>query len=105
MSDERLYTAAEAAVILRCSSWWIKEKARQRRIPFSWIGGSYRFSEEHLSEIVRIFEVLPDVDVPAAATPTSSVGRRAEPVDDVSTPAVRLTAKPPRRSRRQPDAA
>ena len=50
--------------MLRCSEWWIKEQARRRRIPFSWIGGSYLFTEDHeaFRELARNFvekEVVP----------------------------------------------
>ncbi|GAA1395468.1 helix-turn-helix domain-containing protein [Catellatospora coxensis] len=54
-----LYRPGEVAKRLRCSEWWIKEQARKRRIPYSWIGGSYRFTEEHVKEIIRLFEVEP----------------------------------------------
>ena len=50
------YLPAEVVKILNCSEWWLKEQARRRRIPFCWIGGSYRFLPEHLMEIARIFE-------------------------------------------------
>ncbi|WP_433082730.1 helix-turn-helix domain-containing protein [Dactylosporangium sp. CA-052675] len=57
--DRVLHRPAEVAKILDCSEWWVKEQARRRRIPFAWIGGSYRFTDEHLAEIIRIFEVRP----------------------------------------------
>jgi hypothetical protein len=77
-----LRTAAEVAVVLRCSEWWVKEQARRRRIPFCWIGGSYRFTDEHVTAIVRLFEVSPEA-APTATTPvrqlavagSESVGR------------------------------
>ncbi|GIG58872.1 hypothetical protein Lfu02_32440 [Longispora fulva] len=52
-----LYRPAQVAVILDCSEWWVKEQARKKRIPFAWIGGSYRFTEQHITEIIRLFEV------------------------------------------------
>jgi hypothetical protein len=104
VTDERLHTAAEAAVILRCSSWWLKEQARKRRIPFAWIGGSYLFSDGHLSEILRIFEVLPQAEISPADAVSVRKGRPTTAPDDTAT-VVPLTAKPPRRSRHQPDAA
>ena len=39
------YRPADVARLLRCSQWWVKEQARHGRIPFSWIGGSYLFTE------------------------------------------------------------
>jgi len=86
-----LYRPAEVARLLRCSEWWVKEQARQRRIPYCWIGGGYRFTDAHLTEIVRMFEVRPaDAPVPLAtrqAAPSSAGG-----------PAL-LRARPPRRLR------
>jgi hypothetical protein len=85
------YRAAEVARILRCSEWWVKEQARQRRIPFCWIGGSYLFTDAHVAAIVRLFEVQPVED----QAPASSTGRarRAE------TAGAGLVARVPRRAR------
>jgi hypothetical protein len=98
----RLYSPAEVARALGCSEWWVKEQARNRRIPFSWIGGSYRFTAGHLLEIVKAFEVRP---VPAAPS-TSSVDRtpRRRPYRPAAA-ATRLQARPPRRSRGGPDSS
>src|SRR5262245_66542463 len=68
------YRPAEVAVMLRCSEWWVKEQARRRRIPYSWIGGSYLFTDEHVTEIVRIFEVRPG-DMLATSTSRQPVRR------------------------------
>jgi len=95
MAQPRVYTADEAAQILRCSAWWVKEQARHRRIPFCWIGGSYRFTDEHIVAIVRQSEVAPtdpDPEVGAARTVRPSV------VSDGIAPS-RLRARPPRRMR------
>jgi hypothetical protein len=72
-SEPTLYRPAEIAKLLHCSEWWVKEQARKRRIPFSWIGGSYRFTEQHLAEIVRVFEVRPIGN----ATPAVHAGTRS----------------------------
>jgi excisionase family DNA binding protein len=56
-AQPRLYVPAEVAQRLRCSERWVKEQARRRRIPFCWTGGSYRFTDEHVATIVRLFEV------------------------------------------------
>jgi hypothetical protein len=88
---------ADVARMLRCSEWWVKEQARQRRIPYSWIGGSYLFTDEHVIEIVRLFEVRP-------AHPADSKGVVRMPVrlvpdgPDVAAPVV-LRARTPRRAR------
>jgi hypothetical protein len=84
--------------MLRCSEWWVKEQARRRRIPYSWIGGSYLFTNEHVAEIVRLFEVQP-----MAETRTSLASKGPDRIRDDSpgkTPTVvRLRARQPRRSR------
>lgn len=87
---------ADVARMLRCSEWWIKEQARHRRIPYSWIGGSYLFTDEHVVEIVRLFEVRPIDAVPASATRRTA--RRTAGGED-SEPVIRLSARIPRRAR------
>jgi hypothetical protein len=81
--------------MLRCSEWWIKEQARCRRIPFSWIGGSYLFTEAHVAEIVRLFEVRP-VEAGASASPTGRVRRSGI---DAGPRTTVLVARVPRRAR------
>lgn len=94
-----LHRPADVAKLLACSEWWVKEQARQRRIPYAWIGGSYRFTDEHIAEIVRRFEVVPLTDTPAASpVPRQRQQPIAAPTD------TRLVARPPRRLRQhQPD--
>jgi hypothetical protein len=89
------YRPAEVATMLRCSEWWIKEQARKRRIPYSWIGGSYLFTDAHIAEIVRLFEVKPEETVVSIPTPRSP-RRNADPATE---PAHRLSARVPRRAR------
>ncbi|RKN74820.1 DNA-binding protein [Streptomyces klenkii] len=55
----RLFTAAEVATAIGCSEWWVKEQARQHRIPFTRLGGAYRFTADHFAEIIRLFEERP----------------------------------------------
>lgn len=93
-----LYSAADVARALRCSEWWVKEQARRRLIPFCWIGGSYRFTGEHLAEIVRLYEIRPDRETrPAARAEPFTRTTASEHSDDSS---VRLCARPPRRARK-----
>jgi hypothetical protein len=80
--------------MLRCSEWWVKEQARRRRIPYCWIGGSYLFTDEHVAEIVRLFEVRPD-ETSVVPAPRQPVRRAADEAELV----VRLTARRPRRTR------
>jgi hypothetical protein len=88
-----LYRPAEVAKMLRCSEWWVKEQARNRRIPFSWIGGSYRFTDEHVAEIVRLSEVSP-------THAASTLDETADPRKELkrNPPKKRLTARTPRRA-------
>jgi hypothetical protein len=88
---------AEVAHQLRCSEWWIKEQARRGRIPYAWIGGSYLFTEEHVVEIVRLFEVAPTT--PATSRSSASRGVSAS-ASDRSASVLQLRARPPRRLRR-----
>lgn len=92
-----LYRPAEVAKMLRCSEWWIKEQARKRRIPFSWIGGSYLFTASHVAEIVQVFEKRPTDVAPVEPPPPSArKQRRAAPQEST----VQLTARTPRRRQR-----
>jgi hypothetical protein len=93
------YTAAEVASALRCSAWWVKDQARRRRIPYCWVAGSYRFTDEHLAEIQRLLERRPTVPAePSIPTrPNATPARRS--ASDAADPTVGLRARPPRRSR------
>ncbi|WP_431987806.1 helix-turn-helix domain-containing protein [Streptomyces parvulus] len=79
----RLYLPEEVAEVLGCSAWWVKDRARRRLIPFTRVGRAYRFSGEHLAEIVRMHEERP--------------ARNPQPHGAVSPPA----PKPPARQRRE----
>ncbi|MFC5723560.1 helix-turn-helix domain-containing protein [Streptomyces gamaensis] len=90
----RLFHPVEVAKALGCSEWWVKEQARRRRIPFTRVGGSYRFTAEHFAEIVRAFEELPLQPIRHVSDPDPvrlHQVRGAEPV-------VRLKARRPRRA-------
>ena len=47
-----LYTADEAAAILRVTRSWLERRAAARKVPFTMLGGGYRFTVKHLAEIV-----------------------------------------------------
>jgi excisionase family DNA binding protein len=106
----QLLTPREVAKALKCSEWWVKEQARRRRIPFTWIGGSYRFTVEHLEEIVRVFEHHP-TPAPGQEAPAERHTRRSRStgplrVLSAAAPAShRLKARPPRRASSSPPAA
>jgi hypothetical protein len=84
--------------MLRCSEWWVKEQARRRRIPYCWIGGSYLFTQEHIAEIVRLFEVQP-VEAQGSAGERSAPRRRQDSSRSDNQAPVRLVARTPRRAR------
>lgn len=53
MMDGQLYTAAEAAGILKVRESWLKTKAAARLIPCTFIGKHLRFSDDDIAEIMR----------------------------------------------------
>ncbi len=60
-----LYTAAEAAEILRVKQSWLERQAAARKIPFTMLGGAYRFTADHLATIVQIHEKVPSPSIGA----------------------------------------
>ena len=54
-----VHTLDEAAEILRVKPSWLERQAAARKIPFTMLGGSYRFTAEHLAAIVRQYEKPP----------------------------------------------
>src|ERR1043165_3549089 len=95
-AEEALYLPAEVAALLRCSTWWVKEQARRERIPFIWIGGGYRFTAEHVKQIVALFERRPTGE-PAAPLATQPRERFRRTTNQGAI--AQLTARPPRRRR------
>lgn len=59
-----VYTADEAAKILRVKKSWLERQAAARKIPFSMLGGCYRFSETDLTDILRINKQSPRTSEP-----------------------------------------
>jgi excisionase family DNA binding protein len=56
---QALYTAAEAAEILKVKKSWLERQAAARKIPFTMLGGAYRFTDRHLATIIQIHEMMP----------------------------------------------
>lgn len=54
-----VYTAEEAALILRVTKSWLERQAAARKVPFTMLGRSYRFTPAHLAAIVRMHEQAP----------------------------------------------
>jgi excisionase family DNA binding protein len=73
-----LYTKQEAAEILRVKVSWLERRAAARQIPFTMLGGVYRFTPDHLVEIVRLSERGAAVES-AATGPERRGRRRREP--------------------------
>jgi hypothetical protein len=100
----RLYRPEEIAEALGCSAWWVKDRARRSLIPHVRVGRAYRFTAEHLAEIVRLNEERPTqcaggaAAVPAWTTPPAARARASQP----RRPTTRLRARPPRRTQYEP---
>jgi excisionase family DNA binding protein len=92
-----LLLPSEVATLLRCSEWWVKEQARNRRIPHTRVGGGYRFTDAHVAAIVRRFEVLPVDDTPVV--PVTTAAQQAPSIRPAE-PVTVLRARTPRRALR-----
>ena len=85
-----LYTTEEAAEILRVKKSWLERQAAARKIPFTMLGGSYRFTSAHLSAIVRMHEQAPAPSGWTGDSDTRSRRLSAEPrVTDRGSPPLR----------------
>lgn len=91
-----LYRPSEVAEALGCSEWWVKEQARRRRIPFTRVGGSYRFTAAHFVELVAVFEERPLRGLEGVPQVPAALPVR----QDETVPKVQLRSKPPRRANR-----
>jgi hypothetical protein len=105
---ELAHAADEAAAIIggTCKGSWLKEQARIRKIPYTWIGGAYHFTDEQLAEILRISEVRPRevTSVRASRSPVLP-GPARSPVLPEPVPGrepVILQARSPRRRGKSP---
>ncbi|WP_445075728.1 helix-turn-helix domain-containing protein [[Kitasatospora] papulosa] len=94
----RLYGPEKVAAVLGCSAWWVKDRARRRLIPFTRVGRAYRFSDDHLAEIIRMHEERPVRTPQRPGTPAPPRKPRARQQPDTTVPTVRLKARPPRRT-------
>ncbi|GAB7075414.1 helix-turn-helix domain-containing protein [Streptomyces sp. S5] len=96
----RLYVPEEVAAVLGCSAWWVKDRARRRLIPFTRVGRAYRFTGEHLAEIIRMNEARPALPQQRAAKAAPAAKSAApQPPSSPPVPTSRLRARPPRRAR------
>ena len=74
-----LYTAEEAAEILRVKKSWLERQAAARKIPFTMLGRSYRFTSAHLAAIVQMHEQAPAPSAWTSDRDTRSRRPSAEP--------------------------
>lgn len=93
-----VHTLAEAASILRVKESWLERQAAARKIPFTMLGGCYRFTAGHLAEIVRLNEQVPPPPADAESGQPRRQ-RRAPQSETASVSALRpRTARPRRRA-------
>lgn len=83
----RVHTLKQVAEQLQIKESWIRARCEGREIPFTMLGGSYRFTDAHIEQIIAKFEEKP------AARPAP----RRRPPGNVT----RLEAKTPPRLRKQ----
>lgn len=88
-----VYTADEAAALLRVSANWMRDKARAGLIPCTMVGGSYHFTDAHLDEALKLFER------PAGPAPvlTPRVPARKRAAEESAQAVPLLQARQPRR--------
>ena len=71
-AQPNVYTVPEAARLLRVRESWLEREAAARRIPFTMLAGSYRFTSDHLIQIVRMHEIKPPPKPRRPCRPTSA---------------------------------
>ncbi len=96
-----VHTLDEAAAILRVKPSWLERQAAARKIPFTLLGGSYRFTADHLAAIVALHEYRPAPLSDFAFEPRRRQPREAPRRNDM--PANALRPRPV--ASRRPDAA
>jgi excisionase family DNA binding protein len=93
-----LYTAAEAAEILRVKQSWLERQAAARKIPFTMLGGAYRFTDGHLAAIVQMHEKMPSPSGNARGSRSRSP-RPGKPAPAVANGVTPLRPRPSSRRR------
>jgi hypothetical protein len=89
-----LYTKREAAELLRVKVSWLERRCARRQIPFSMLSGQYRFTPEHLTEIVRLNEQSTGA-IPRLVEPRGRLSREVRQPPDTFVP---LRPRPARRA-------
>ncbi|MCX5202407.1 hypothetical protein OG897_13240 [Streptomyces sp. NBC_00237] len=55
----QVFTPAEAAVLFQKTENWVKEAVQDRRIPFTYVGKSPRFTPKHIRWVLESGELMP----------------------------------------------
>ncbi|MEU3186508.1 helix-turn-helix domain-containing protein [Streptomyces sp. NPDC006923] len=102
VAPPRLYRPEDIAAVLGCSAWWVKDRARRRLIPFTRVGRTYRFTAEHLAEIIRLHEERPArAHQPVTARTVAKADALQADAPQRAAPTTRLRARPPVRARQR----
>lgn len=71
------FEPAEAAALMRCSEGWLRDGAAAGRFPHAcWGKGKIVFTSEHIAEIARLSEILPDARPSSTAAAGSNSSTR-----------------------------
>ena len=84
-----IHTLDEAAAILRVKPSWLERQAAARKIPFTMLGGTYRFTTDHLAAIVALHENRPAPPNDFTSEPRRRQPREAPRRDDMPANALR----------------
>ncbi|MCO5986549.1 hypothetical protein NE235_10590 [Actinoallomurus spadix] len=82
--------------MLNTTASWLKEMARRREIPHTLIGGRYGFTDEHIAEIVQMFERRPE-DATSTAGPRRRTTVPPQAVAPHVSPTQLRARRPPRK--------
>ena len=91
-----LLTADQVAEVTGTKASWWRNSARERKIAFTFIAGSYRWSPAQVAETIAQFEVRPQ----GTAEGTPSAPRRPKITAESASPGGQLRARTPRRRNR-----
>lgn len=59
MNARRVLTLDQVAEQLQIKPSWLRTQCEKRQVPFTKLGGSYRFTEKHVEQIITCFEEKP----------------------------------------------
>ena len=95
-----VHTAIEAAAIIggTCKPSWLRQQAREKKIPCRKIGGAYNFSDADIAEILAIFEQRPAAR-PATPAPARTARQRPATRPAEASPPAGVTQLKPRQPR------